>query len=139
MTDKPGLALVVHSGGYDRVQYALVMASGAAAIGRPVLLFFTGRALFALLDGDGWRLLDFAESGTSALNRDATLAHRGVATLPELMEACSELGVRFIACEMGWRALGIPKPRVRPDLAVETAGVVTLYEAAPPPWQIVFV
>jgi peroxiredoxin family protein len=136
---RPGLALIVFAGGYDRVHYALAMASAAAAINRPVILFFSGRALWTLVDGDGWKALDFAESGTSADSRDAVLAHRGVATLPELLDACRELNVRFIACEMGWRALGLEQPRLRAELRVETAGLVTLMTATGPGWQTLFV
>lgn len=127
-----GLALIVQSGGYDRVHYALVIASAAAATGRPVTLFFTGRALPALLERQGWRRLDFSDDGTSPEARDATLAHRGVATFEELLSACAELGVRFLACEMGWRALGLREFQIRPDLVVETAGVVTFLGGVPP-------
>ncbi|WP_114395451.1 DsrE family protein [Oleisolibacter albus] len=134
-----GLAIIVQSGGYDRVHYALVLASGAAATGRPVILFVTGRALPVLLDGQGWLRLDFSDDGTSPEARDAILARRGVATMEELLEALPELGVRLMACEMGWRALGIHDPRIRPGLTVETAGVVTLFGAVPPGHQMLFV
>ncbi|WP_119680128.1 DsrE/DsrF/DrsH-like family protein [Indioceanicola profundi] len=134
-----GLAIVIHAGGYDRVHYALVLASGAAATGRPVTLFFTGRALPALMDGQGWRQLDPADDGTPAAEREAVLEARRVATMEELLEACGELDVRFLACEMGWRALGVEKPVLRPGLAVETAGVVTLLGGVPPGHHLVFV
>ncbi|MDG5496870.1 DsrE/DsrF/DrsH-like family protein [Niveispirillum sp. BGYR6] len=134
-----GLALIVQAGGYDRVHYALVLASAAAATGRPVTLFFTGRALPALLDGKGWRRLDFSDDGTSPEARDATLAHRGVATIEELLTACAELGVRFLACEMGWRALGLRDVTIRPDLSVETAGVVTLLGSVPADHHLIYV
>jgi peroxiredoxin family protein len=134
-----GLALIVQAGGYDRVHYALVLASAAAATGRPVTLFFTGRALPALLDRKGWRRLDFSDDGTSPEARDATLAHRGVATMEELLTACAELDVRFLACEMGWRALGVRDIAIRPDLSVETAGVVTLLGSVSPDHHLVYV
>ncbi|HYE50561.1 MAG TPA: hypothetical protein VEB20_13290 [Azospirillaceae bacterium] len=136
---EPGLSIVVQSGGYDRVHYALVMASAAAAIGRPALLFFTGRALPALLEGNGWHRLDAADDGSAPLDRDTELAALNVATLPELMDACAALGVRVIACEMGWRALGMADPALRPDLKVETAGIVTLLGATPPGAHLVYV
>lgn len=134
-----GLALIVQSGGYDRVHYALVTAAAAAATGRPVILFFTGRALPALMPKGGWRRLDFSDDGTSPEARDQTLAHRGVATMEELLEACAALDVRFLACEMGWRALGLRDVTTRPDLKVETAGMVTLLGLVPPSHHLVFV
>lgn len=136
---KSGLALVIQSGGYDRVHYALVMAAAAVATDRPVTLFFTGRALPALLDRDGWKRLDFSDDGTSPEARDATLAHRGVGTMEELLTACAELGATFLACEMGWRALGIRDPRLRADLSVETTGMVTLLGRVRPGDQLVFI
>lgn len=136
---KWGLVLVVQSGGYDRVHYALVMAASAVATGRPVTLFFTGRALPALLSGEGWKRLDFSDDGTSPEARDATLAHRGVGTFEELLTACAELDVVFLACEMGWRALGIREPALRPDLKVETTGMVTLLGHVRPGDQMLFV
>ena len=39
------LAIIVFSGDYDRVHYALAMASAAAAVSRPATLFFTMGAL----------------------------------------------------------------------------------------------
>ena len=134
-----GLAIVVFSGGYDRVHYALVLATAAAATDRPTTLFFTHRALPALLAGDGWTRLDPADDGSPALDRDATLRARKVADMDELLESAAALGVKFIACEMGWRTLGIEQPALRPDLPVETAGVVTLLSAVPADAQLLFV
>lgn len=129
------LSLILFSGGYDRVHYALVLASAAAAINRPATLFFTGRAVRALLaESDsatpGWHALDSAEDGTSAADRDTCLQTRGVAGFEELLMACRDLGVAFMVCEMAVRALGLPTAPVwRSDLPVQVAGAVTfLYE-----------
>ena len=46
------LSLIVFSGDYDRVHYALITASAAAATDRQVTLFFTMGATRALLDTD---------------------------------------------------------------------------------------
>jgi peroxiredoxin family protein len=134
-----GLALVIQSGGFDRVHYALVMAASAVATGRSVTLFFTGRALPALMPREGWKRLDFSDDGTSPEARDATLAHRGVGTIEELLSACAELGATFLACEMGWRALGIREPQIRPDLPVETTGMVTLLGLVRPGDHLMFI
>ncbi|MBI1209353.1 MAG: hypothetical protein GC191_18970 [Azospirillum sp.] len=131
MKTAPGLGIVVFSGGYDRVHYALVMASAAAAINRRVTLFFTGRALPLLLAADadgrpGWHRLDLADDGSSPTLRDRALAALRVATLEELIEAIGALEIDVIACEMGLRVLGIaPEAPLRPELAVTVAGVVT--------------
>lgn len=121
---RPPLCLVVLDGGYDRVHYALVLASAAAAIDRPVTLFFTGRALVALTPG-GWRRLE-----RDPKVQDAYLADRNLATFETLLEACRDLGVRFVACELGLRAMDLSAEELAPDLAVEIAGAVTALAAA---------
>ena len=55
------LSIVVHSGAFDRVHYALMMAAAAAAVDRPVTLFFTMGATQALRRPDGWVNLSGAE------------------------------------------------------------------------------
>ncbi|WP_083901306.1 DsrE family protein [Azospirillum sp. B4] len=131
-TDQPGLSIVLQSGGFDRVHYALVLATAAAAIGRPTLLFVTGGALPFLLAGDGWTGLGAADDGSSPADRERQYAAGNIATLAELAESLTPLGVRVIACEMGWRVLGLDRPALRDDVTVETAGVVTLLQATPP-------
>ncbi|HET8727256.1 MAG TPA: DsrE/DsrF/DrsH-like family protein [Alphaproteobacteria bacterium] len=127
------LSVVVFDGGYERVHYALVMASAAAATNRPATLFFTGPALVALTPG-GWRRL-----GGRPEARDAELAARGVATFEPLLEACRDLGVRFIACEMGLRAEGLAPADLDPRLGVEVAGVVTLLNDARADGALLFI
>jgi peroxiredoxin family protein len=136
MSAQAGLAIVVFSGGFDRVHYALVMASAAAAINRQVTLFFTGRALRALVHEEepgvlGWHDLDSADDGSRPAERDRFFASHGMATFEELLEACALLKVRFLACEMGLRALGLPpSAKLRTDAPTEVAGVVTFLAAA---------
>ena len=121
--DRPNrqpLGVVVFDSRFDRVHYALVIASAAAAIDRSVILFFTGKAVRAL-QPEGWRRLD------GNPDRDeARYAKHNVATFTQLVAACRDLGVRFIACEMGLRAEGASADSLDPGLAVEVAGLVTL-------------
>ena len=122
------LSLLVLSGHFERVHYALVVASAAAAIGTPVTLFFTNQALFSLAGkgpgGAGWRSLPGAGGRTGGAIDDERRA-RGVAGFEELLGACADLGVRFIACEMGLRAIGLDAAALRRDVPIEVAGVVT--------------
>jgi len=109
------LSLVVFSGDFDRVHYALVLAAGAVASNHAVTLFFTMGAARALVD---WRTLPGAEA-------DETLRARGVAGFEELLEACVALGVTIMVCEMGLRALGVDAATLRPDVPVTAGGIVT--------------
>ncbi len=123
------LSIIVYSGEFDKVHYALAMASSAVATNQAATLFFTMGACRALLragaDGvPGWHTLA-AVQGRAAAEMDREYAKRGVATFDELFSACVELGVRFIVCEMGLRAAGIEPEDLRDDLSIDTAGIVT--------------
>ena len=113
------LALLLLSGSHERAHYAFVLAAGAAALGRQVVLFATNRGCLALCRD--WSALDDAP-------RDAVLQARGVAGLSELREAASELGVRLIACEAGLLAEAIARDTLLDG--VEVAGIAPFLEAA---------
>lgn len=138
-----GLSLIALSGEFARVHYALSMAAAALAIDKPVILFFTNHALYALAKADasgpGWHHLQADVAGQSAALQDGALRNRGVAGLAELLDACIELGVRVIACEMGLRAIGLTPADLRPELKAEIAGLVTLYAATPQDHQLVVI
>jgi peroxiredoxin family protein len=106
------------SGTHDRAHYAFVLAAGAAALGRSVVLFATNRGCLGL--ASDWTGLDDSA-------RDARIQAAGVAGLDELREASIELGVRLIACEAGLRAEDIVPASLLPQ--VETAGVATFLSA----------
>lgn len=133
------LSLVVASGTYEKVHYAFVMASGAAAIGIPVTMFFTMGACRAVLDGAGWHELPSEVAGTNAQERDADFAEKGVATLDELIESAAELGVQFMICEMGLRAESLEDRGPRDGLDPTRTGVVTFLNDATPDGSIVYV
>lgn len=134
------LSLIVYSGTFERVHYALVLASAAAAVGIPATLFFTMEACRALLapgdDGQpSWRKLpagegEDAERGHPAGAVDDRNTARGLAGFDELLAACAELGVRFMVCEMGLRAKGLTRDSLRADLPIEEGGVVTFLNDA---------
>ncbi len=131
-----GLSIIVFSGGFDRVHYALTMAAAAAAINLSATLFFSGRALRALLPEDGWQTLDPADDGTTPTARNVYLKAAGIATWAELFSACTALGVTIMACESGLRAEGLTLQDLRQDIMIQPGGLVTLYQAE---GQLVFV
>jgi peroxiredoxin family protein len=115
------LGILLLSGAHDRAHYAFVLAAGAAAIGRQVVLFATNAGCHALL-ADWSGLVDVA--------REERVRAAGVAGLAELRDAARELGVRMIACEAGLRVEGIGATRLMPG--VEVAGVATFLSAVGP-------
>ncbi len=121
------LSIVVASGTFEKVHYALVMAAGAAAVGKPVTLFFTMGACQALLADGGWKRLPSEKADHTATSRDETFAETGVATFDELVESCAELGVTFMVCEMGLRAEGLEDAPLIDPPAITRTGVVTFF------------
>ncbi len=118
-----GLSIIVRSGEYEDVHYALAMAAAAIAVNKPAVLFFTMSGIHALMGPppslDGWE-------------RDAVNKQRGVGDFETLLQACVELGVRFIVCEMGLRSLAIDRTSLRADVPFTVAGIVTLLEETKP-------
>ena len=112
------LGLLLISPGHERAHYALMLATAAAALGRPVTLFATNA---------GCHLL-------RADTRESHLATQGVATLAELLLAAHDLGIRRIACEAGLRTESLDRAPLAEG--VESAGLVT-FLAAVGPGQIV--
>lgn len=114
------LGVLLRSGGHEAAHYALVVATGAAAVGRPVVLFATNA---------GCRLL-LRQAPLLADAREALLESRGVASIATLWEAAADLGIRRIACEAGLRAEAIAPAELAEG--VEVAGIVTfLAEVGP--------
>lgn len=113
----PPLGILLLSGAHDRAHYALVLATGAAALGREVVIFASNAGCHLFLD----------PSPLLAEARESVLAERGVATLATLLEAATDLGIRRIVCEAGLKAEGLAAAALAPG--VEVAGVVTFLGA----------
>ncbi|MBX2832402.1 MAG: DsrE/DsrF/DrsH-like family protein [Rhodospirillales bacterium] len=133
------LSLVVFSGSYEKVHYALVMASAALASGRDVTLFFTMEASRALLAPSGWRHLRTDAEGATATSIDLTYSTRGIGSFEELLSACVSLNAKFMICEMGLRALGLETAATRDEIAIETGGVVTFLNDAKQNGEMLFI
>ena len=140
-----GVALLVQSGDYERVHYALALAAAALAVNRPAVLFFTNGAIKALAnETDGyaaWKDLPAdagawgarsagAQHSETGAERDAVLKVRGVADFDTLLQSCTQLGAHFIVCDMGLRAIGLTEQALRRDVPIKVAGIVTFYEQA---------
>jgi len=137
------LSLVLFSGSFDKVHYALAMAAAALAVNTPVTLFFTMGAARALLaedaSGPGWRALHPTEDGLDALTADASLIARRLGGFEELFSACTALGARVMVCEMGLRALGLEFSQLRPDVDITPGGLVTFLGDASKTGAMLFV
>ena len=122
------VALVVFSGDLDRVLAAFIIATGAAAMGQQVSMFFTfwglsvlkkerqlsGKALFqrmmALMSpasSQGLPVSQMNYFGVGAKMLRSMMKQKNVSSLEEMISLARELGVRMIACEMSRDLMGI--------------------------------
>ena len=138
------LSIVIYDHHFDKVHYALVMASAAAAIGKPVTLFFTMGACQAILMTEpgaqpAWGKMPLSDEKGSGFERDQFYKKSGVAHFEELLEACSALGVNFMVCEMGLHAKGLKQVPLRTDISIEVSGLVTFLNDASSKGVMVFI
>lgn len=127
MASPDKLSLIIQSGAYDRVHYALVMASAALAVGKPVTLFFTM---------DGTRALT---AGWADAAREAAFAADGLATFEELLGACRELDATFMVCELGLRAEKLGTGDLRADIPISEGSAVSFLSDASDRGAILYV
>lgn len=118
MTSPDKISFIVQSGDFDRVHYALVMASAALATGKPVTLFFTMAGTRALTP-------DWADG-----KQEKAFAANGLATFEELLDACRDLDATFMVCEMGLRAEKLVMADLRGDIAVTEGSAVSFISDA---------
>ena len=138
------LSIIIFSSDFDKVHYALVMASAAAAIDIPVTLFFTMGASRALLASpeNAWKCLPggaFADTGETGGDVNNKFEKRMVATFEELLQACVSLKVKFMVCDMGLRAMNLNVKALRNDVPLEAGGMVSFFNDASAYGQMVFI
>jgi peroxiredoxin family protein len=147
------LSLIVFSGSLDRLIAAFVLATGAAAMGMKVSMFFTFWGTAALrLDNVrvpktllermfGWMLpkgvkklplsqMNMAGGGPAMIRY--IMKKNGVASVEEMIEICKETGVELNVCTMSMDLLGM-KPDELIDYPGRTfCGVAKFLETAAP-------
>ena len=138
------VSIIVFSGDLDKVLPPFIIATGAAAMGMQVSLFFTfwglnalkkrrdlsGKGflekLFALMtpvgtEGLGVSKMNFFGIGAKLLR--TLMKRKQVASLEELAQMAREMGVKIIACQMSMDVLGITKDELWDG--IEVGGVAT--------------
>ena len=105
MQKRKPLFILISDQHADQVHFALMTASAAAAINRPVTLFFAKGAVNAVVT-DGWKKMK-DRRGMPGPNMDHRLAARGVADMPVMIDACMAMNVRFLVCENSLKEEGL--------------------------------
>jgi peroxiredoxin family protein/TusA-related sulfurtransferase len=137
---------VVFSGDLDKAIASFIMANGAAAMGRPVTMFFTfwgvsilrrpekvrvkksliGK-MFGFMMPRGSKKLGLSRmnfGGIGAKMIRAVMKKNGVSSLEELIESARQKGVKFVACQMSMELMGITAEELIDG--VELGGVATM-------------
>lgn len=138
------VTIIVFSGDLDRVLASFIIATGAAAMGQQVSMFFTfwglsvlkkdtefvGKTLFqkmmALMSPGSSQQLPVSKMnyfGVGAKMLRSMMKDKNVSSLEDLIALAREMGVRMIACEMSRDVMGIKESELMGGL--ECGGVAT--------------
>jgi len=138
------VTLVVFSGDLDRALAAFIIATGAAAMGQQVSMFFTFWGLSVLRKGTelsdkstfqkmmavmspgssaGLPVSKMNYFGVGAKMLRSMMKAKNVNSLEDMISLARELGVRMIACEMSRDVMGIKESELVGGL--ECGGVAT--------------
>ncbi len=150
LATKNKLSMVVLSGDMDKVMAAYIIATGAAASGMEVTMFFTFWGLKAIqkpgtLTGKGLfgKMLGLMNRGgldaigPSRLNMGGMgrwmfkkmMKQKGVSSLPELYDMAIDLGVKMMPCQMSMEVMEFDTKNFR-DNVTDPVGVATFLEEA---------
>ena len=110
--DRRELGIVLHSGSYDRVYNALLVALTALALGREVRLLFTYWALEYLQRKRprGLRLDIEAKEHRRMIEKN--IAQGRMQEIDELLDSVKELGGIVYTCVGSMRVVGIPRDQL---------------------------
>lgn len=142
---RDGKTMVVFSGDMDKALASFIIANGAAAMGRPVTMFFTFWGLnilrkpekqqvkksviekmFGMMMPRGAGKLKLSKmnmGGMGTIMMKKVMAAKNVDTLETLMKQAIKNGVKLVACTMSMDVMGI-RPEELID-GVELAGVAS--------------
>lgn len=138
------LSVVIYDGHFDKVHYALAMASSAAALDMPVTLFFTMNACRGLMveptqGQPAWRAMPLSDASGTGGEMDDRFKVQKIAPFEDLLAACVELGVTFMVCEMGLKARDLLVEDLRKDVPIVPGGLVTFLSGATKNGSVVFI
>ncbi|MGD9366383.1 MAG: DsrE/DsrF/DrsH-like family protein [Desulfobacteraceae bacterium] len=146
------LSMVVFSGNLDKLLAALVIATGAVAMGMDAVLFFTfwstpvlrdknkfirgkdmvGKMFGAMLPkgANDVQLSKMKMGGLGTAMMKSLMRKKNIASLKEMFALAEELGVRIVICEMSMDLMGFKREEMIPYKHLEFSGVAKFLEEA---------
>ncbi|PYZ97794.1 hypothetical protein CR205_04155 [Alteribacter lacisalsi] len=148
---KNNATMVVFDGDLDKAMASFIIATGAAAMGKQVTMFFTFWGLNVLRKDEavnvknknflekmfgrmmprgpeklGLSKMNFGGAGSKLMKK--MMKQHNVTTLPELIELAQEMDVKLVACTMSMDVMGLQKEELIDGL--EYAGVASYLSEA---------
>lgn len=139
---KNSITLCCFSGDMDRLMATFIIATGAAAMGMQVSMFFAFWGLVALKKETRYKGKPFmdkmmaamlpntaSELGVSRMNMfgmgakffKKVMKDKSVSSLPELIQVARDMGIKLVACQMAMNVMGITREELFED--VEYGGI----------------
>ncbi len=151
LDDRPGaknkLSMVVFSGDLDKHIASMIIATGAAAMGMEVVLFYTFWGTAALRDpkksvnGKNFiekmfgmmlprgrnklKLSQMQMAGAGAAMIKGLMKKKNVASLDQLFEAAGMMGVKISICQMSMDLMGFKREEMIDYPGMDVVGVAT--------------
>jgi peroxiredoxin family protein len=144
------LSLIVFSGDMDKVMASFIIATGAAAMGTEVTLFFTFWGTSVLKKSEpqkrdklflqkmfGWMMpkgskklplskMNFCGAGPKMMNM--LMKKYNTASISELLEVAQDCDINFYICQMSMDLMGIKKDELLPIKNLDYCGVAKFLE-----------
>jgi len=150
--DMPGaenkVTMIVLSGDLDKHLAAMIIATGAAAMGMKVVLFFTfwglpalrspqkkvgGKSfmgkMFGMMLPKGRNKLSLSKmnmAGMGTAMMKGLMKKKNVASLDEMYDVAAQLAVKIYACQMSMDLMGFKKEEMIDYPGLEVCGVATM-------------
>ncbi|RPI76720.1 MAG: NADH dehydrogenase FAD-containing subunit [Desulfobacteraceae bacterium] len=146
------ISMIVFSGDLDKVLASFVIATGAAAMGLDVVMFFTfwgtptlrdkkkkvgGKDLMGKMFGTmlpkGFgqvKLSKMNMAGMGTVMMKSLMKKKNVASLPEMLNVAAEMGVRIFICEMSMDLMGFKREEMIAYPNLTFCGVAKFLEEA---------
>jgi peroxiredoxin family protein len=124
--------IVLHSGDYDKMYSALIIGTGALAMGMDCSIYFTFWGLQRLRKGklEGGKLSKMHFFGLGKFMMKRKMKQANVASLDKLMKNFKELGGKIIACDMTMEVMGCKLEDLDQSLITECGAVGTYIKEA---------
>jgi peroxiredoxin family protein/DNA-binding MarR family transcriptional regulator len=146
------LSMIVFSGDMDKVLAALIIASGAVAMGMDVVMFFTfwgtpilrdkgkkvgGKDLMGTMFGAmlpkgacNLKLSKMNMGGMGTAMMKSLMKKKNVASVEEMLAVAGELGVKIYVCEMSMDLMGFKREEMIEYPKMDFCGVAKFLEEA---------